>query len=141
MHLAFPPNILIFPNEVDKLQNQAKFFELYGFPKVLGSIDGTHVPILAPPCDEDLFVNRENFHSVDIQAICDSDPSANPLRPNLLTPIKSPVKPSERRHNKVFLKTRKTIECAFRGGRVDGNQQIKLDGHFATYQIVFVDQL
>ena len=55
---------------MNQLQNQAKFFELYGFAKVLGCIDGTHVPILAPPSDEDLFVN---FHSINIQAMYDSD--------------------------------------------------------------------
>ena len=152
----FAKDFIVFPNEVNQLQIQAKFFELYGFPKVLGCIDGTHVPILAPPSDEDLFVNRKNFHSINIQANCDSDlkfidvvakwpgcthdafiwrqsginqriasgdiPTVNgwflgdsgyPLRPNLLTPIISPATPSERRYNKAFLKTRKTIECAF----------------------------
>ena len=43
------------------------------FPtKVIGCVDGTHVPILAPPINEDILVNRKNFHSINIQAICDS---------------------------------------------------------------------
>ena len=150
----FAKDFIVFPNKVKQLQNQAKFLQLYGFPKVLGCIDGTHVPILAPPSDEDLFVNRKNFHFINIQAICDSDlkfidvvskwpghdafnwrqssinqriasgdiPTVNgwflgdsgyPLRPKLLTPIISPTTPGERRYNSAFLKTRKTIQCAF----------------------------
>ena len=39
--------------------------------------------------------------------------SGYPLCPHLLTPILSPNTPGERRYNPAFLKTRKTIECAF----------------------------
>ena len=39
--------------------------------------------------------------------------SGYPLRPNLFTPILSPETPSQRRYNRAFLRTRKTIECAF----------------------------
>ena len=35
------------------------------------------------------------------------------LRPNLITPLLSPVTPGERGYNRAFLKTRKTIECTF----------------------------
>ena len=70
-HSDSSPNISWF--FLSQLQNQEKSFELYGFPKVLVCIDGTHVPILAPPSDEDLFVNMKNFHSINIVAICDSD--------------------------------------------------------------------
>ena len=39
--------------------------------------------------------------------------SGYPLNSNLMTPILSPVTSSERRYNRAFLKTRKTIECTF----------------------------
>ena len=68
----FAKDFIVFPNEVNQLHNQAKFFELH-FPKVLECIGGTHLPALAPPNDEDLFVNRKKFHSSSLQAICDSD--------------------------------------------------------------------
>ncbi|XP_062587653.1 putative nuclease HARBI1 [Saccostrea cucullata] len=42
------------------------------FPNVIGAIDGTHVPIKAPKNDEHLFVNRKNFHSINVMAVCDS---------------------------------------------------------------------
>ena len=39
--------------------------------------------------------------------------SGYPLRPNLMTPLLSPATPRERRYNRAFLKSRKTIECTF----------------------------
>ena len=60
-------------NQPKQLINQQRFYERSAFPLVIGCIDGMHVPILAPRQNEDLFVNRKNFHSIDIQAICDSD--------------------------------------------------------------------
>lgn len=41
------------------------------FPNVIGAIDGSHIPIMAPSEHENVFVNRKNFHSINIQAICD----------------------------------------------------------------------
>ena len=49
------------------MKNQTEFFELYGFSNVLRYIDDTHVSILTPLIDEDSFVNRKNFHSINIQ--------------------------------------------------------------------------
>ena len=65
-------DFIVFPNESGQFINQPRFSERYSFPKVIGCVDGTHVPILAPPINEDIFVNRKNFHSINIQAICDS---------------------------------------------------------------------
>ena len=39
--------------------------------------------------------------------------SGYPLSPNLLTPLLSPVTPSQKIYNRAFLKTRNTIECTF----------------------------
>ena len=145
-----------FPNQTKQIQQQEAFLQKSGFPLVLGCIDGTHVPIIAPSINEDIYVNRKNTHSINIQAICDSElkfidvvakwpgsthdafmwrmsginqkiscgdipivngwflgDSGYPLRPNLLTPILSPETPSQRRYSRAFLRTRKTIECAF----------------------------
>ncbi|KAI6658940.1 Nuclease HARBI1 [Oopsacas minuta] len=130
--------------------------EKFVFPKVLGCIDGTHIPIVAPSTNEAIYVNRKSFHSINVQAIYDDifkfidvvvkwpdsthdafiwrqsginlkitskeipildgwflGDSDYPLRPNLMTPLLSPVTPRERRYNRAFLKTRKTIECTF----------------------------
>lgn len=49
------------------------FYSQARFPNVIGCIDGTHVRILAPSEDENAYVNRKGFHSINVQAICDHD--------------------------------------------------------------------
>jgi len=39
----------------------------YGFPGVIGAIDGTHVKIIAPRDNSDSYINRKGFHSVQLQ--------------------------------------------------------------------------
>ncbi|XP_018398955.1 PREDICTED: putative nuclease HARBI1 [Cyphomyrmex costatus] len=39
-------------------------------PGIIGAIDGTHVPIKAPPHNPVDYYNRNNYHSVILQAIC-----------------------------------------------------------------------
>ncbi len=48
------------------------FSNIAHFPSVIGAIDCTHVSIKAPSEDEHLYVNRKGYHSVNIQAVCDS---------------------------------------------------------------------
>ncbi|XP_071142046.1 putative nuclease HARBI1 [Mytilus edulis] len=43
-----------------------------GFPKVLGCIDGTYIKLKRPQEHEEEFVNRKGYHSLNVQAICDS---------------------------------------------------------------------
>ena len=62
----FARDYIVFPNQIEQIRIQQKFLDLNGFPLVLGCIDCTHVPIWAPPCNEDLFVNRKNFHSINV---------------------------------------------------------------------------
>nr|XP_040030344.1 putative nuclease HARBI1 isoform X2 [Gasterosteus aculeatus aculeatus] len=45
------------------------FMDIAGFPGVVGVIDGTHVRIIAPSEDEAVFVNRKNFHSINVQIV------------------------------------------------------------------------
>ena len=35
------------------------------------AIDGTHIRIKSPSEDEHLYVNRKNYHSVNVQVLCD----------------------------------------------------------------------
>ena len=47
------------------------FFEKGGFPGVIGCIDGTHIRIQGPSDNENDFVNRKGYHSINVQAVCD----------------------------------------------------------------------
>ena len=59
------------PNEEENIKSE--LFQVAGFPDVIGCIDGTHIPIIAPPIDECAYVNRKKFHSINVQAVCDAN--------------------------------------------------------------------
>lgn len=53
-------------------QSKQEFASLcynHPFPNILGLVDGTHVGILAPPRDEDRYINRKNYHSINCQVV------------------------------------------------------------------------
>lgn len=43
-----------------------RFMEKFHFPGVLGCIDGTHVAIIRPKEHEETFLNRKNYHSLNV---------------------------------------------------------------------------
>ena len=49
------------------------FGQINGFPRVIGALDGTHIAIKAPADDEPIYVNRKNFHSLNMQVISNAD--------------------------------------------------------------------
>lgn len=51
------------------------FFDKYGIPNIVGAIDCTHIRIRAPPQRyyPEVYINRKNFHSFNVQAACNSD--------------------------------------------------------------------
>lgn len=49
------------------------YYKQARFTNVIGCIDGTCVRILAPSTDENAYVNRKGFHSINVQAVCDHD--------------------------------------------------------------------
>ncbi|KAK4318818.1 hypothetical protein Pmani_010241 [Petrolisthes manimaculis] len=55
------------------IAKKQKFYRVANFPNVIGLIDGSHIPIAAPSLNEDIYVNRKNFHSLNIQAVCDAN--------------------------------------------------------------------
>ncbi|XP_053378584.1 putative nuclease HARBI1 [Mercenaria mercenaria] len=62
-----------FPTQVADLDKQAQqFYGTARFPKVVGVIDGTHIKILAPSEEEDIFVNRKGYHSINVQVVFDA---------------------------------------------------------------------
>lgn len=65
------PRFIKFPTGDEALAVQAAFLLKHGMPGVVGAIDCTHVHIAAPTLNEDIYVNRKGYHSVNVQATCD----------------------------------------------------------------------
>ncbi|XP_041347098.1 putative nuclease HARBI1 isoform X1 [Gigantopelta aegis] len=59
------------PNEIRR--HQQRFYNVANFPGVVGIIDGTHIQIQAPTVNENEFVNRHRYHSINTQIVVDSD--------------------------------------------------------------------
>jgi DDE superfamily endonuclease len=47
------------------------FFARAGMPCIVGAIDGSHIPIIAPSNHPEDYINRKGFHSVLLQAVVD----------------------------------------------------------------------
>lgn len=69
------PELIYMPTTQNDMEDVTlAFYQVDGFPGVRANIDGTQIPIIAPPGpDEPLFVNRKNFHSINVQALCDAN--------------------------------------------------------------------
>ncbi|VDI62674.1 Hypothetical predicted protein [Mytilus galloprovincialis] len=64
---------LKFPLDQPSLREiKQDFHNMYGMPNVVGAVDGTLIPIIRPSEDEQIFVCRKNYHSLNVQAICDA---------------------------------------------------------------------
>lgn len=57
-------SIKLSNTNVDQANNVIVF---KGFPQVVGVVDGTHIRIQAPSANEDDYVNRKGFHSLNVQ--------------------------------------------------------------------------
>uniref|UniRef100_A0A671PWI3 DDE Tnp4 domain-containing protein n=1 Tax=Sinocyclocheilus anshuiensis TaxID=1608454 RepID=A0A671PWI3_9TELE len=71
------PNIvrqfIDFPTDLQTLrQKQEAFMRIAGFPGVVGGIDDTHVHIISPTVNEEAYVNRKGFHSINVQVVFDA---------------------------------------------------------------------
>ena len=69
--------VAVYSNLVNLNTNATKdgFYERYRIPNIVGAIDCTHIPIKKPPnrFHPDEYLNRKNFHSINVQAICNSE--------------------------------------------------------------------
>ena len=50
-----------------------EFYGIAGFPKVIGAIDGTLIPIRTPAKEEHLYVCHKGYHAINVMAVCDAD--------------------------------------------------------------------
>ena len=63
-------NYVQFPKPEDFLRVKGDFYALGGMPHVIGAIDGTHIPLVPPKDSEQVFRNRKQFHSLNVQMVC-----------------------------------------------------------------------
>lgn len=55
-------------DEIEEIRGH--FFEKFGFPGVIGCVDGTHIAIKPPPAElRHLFYNRKGFHSLNVAIV------------------------------------------------------------------------
>ena len=66
-------HFLRWPSENERATIKQGFYNIARFPCVVGAVDGTHIRIQAPSVDEYAFVNRKNYHSINVQGICDHE--------------------------------------------------------------------
>ncbi|KAK0142835.1 putative nuclease HARBI1 [Merluccius polli] len=63
---------VVFPSFLPAQTVKEAFYQLAGFPKLIGAIDCTHVPLNAPLGEHEAdFVNRKSTHSINVQMTCD----------------------------------------------------------------------
>lgn len=68
------PRWIQFPNTEDaKRRIKEGFMHEFGFPGVIGVIDGTQIRIDEPLEDEHIYFNRKGYHAKNVQIICDSN--------------------------------------------------------------------
>ncbi|XP_045767780.1 putative nuclease HARBI1 [Maniola jurtina] len=61
-----------FPSSTEERRTILKgFMDVFGFPGVVGCIDGTHIAIIRPHLNEEAFFNRKHYHSLNALIICD----------------------------------------------------------------------
>lgn len=61
-----------FPTEEEANRVKHDFYQIAGFPNVLGAIDGTLIPIMAPKVNEPEYVCRKGYHAMNIQVVADA---------------------------------------------------------------------
>ena len=61
---------LSFPES--QAATKRKFYDVAQFPGVIGTIDCTHIRIICPNKEFLAFVNRKQFYSINVRAVCDS---------------------------------------------------------------------
>ena len=68
-------NNITFPlSDVDVKRCKRKFHQIAGLPNVVGAIDGTLIPIIAPTgLDEPTYVCRKGYHAINVQAVAGPD--------------------------------------------------------------------
>ena len=60
-----------WPDAGERAAIAQSFATKNNFPGIIGAIDGSHIPIIAPNEYPENFINRKSFHSIVLQVVCD----------------------------------------------------------------------
>lgn len=67
------PQVIHWPTEQELPLVKEKFKAMAGIDGIIGALDGTYVPIKAPPKDPETYRNRKMQYAITLQAICDAN--------------------------------------------------------------------
>lgn len=65
--------VILWPTPPEMQEIKDMYFELKGFPGIIGFIDGTHIPIKRPSERGIDYYNRKDFYSIVLQAVVRED--------------------------------------------------------------------
>ncbi|XP_065219716.1 putative nuclease HARBI1 [Planococcus citri] len=65
------PQFITFPTLQEREEIKEWFVTKHKIPNVIGCIDGTQIGIYPPSENENVYMNRKGFHSINVQIICD----------------------------------------------------------------------
>ena len=65
--------VIVWPSQERAQVIMDSFRRHRGLPGMIGAVDGSHITIKAPEECPENYVNRKNFHSVNLTAICDHE--------------------------------------------------------------------
>ena len=67
------PSLIRFPTEKEEvLSSTSQFLNRFGFPQVIGCVDGTHIPIKQPSENARDYYSYKMCYSLNVQRICDA---------------------------------------------------------------------
>ncbi|KAJ1206321.1 hypothetical protein NDU88_001728 [Pleurodeles waltl] len=71
--MKYMRSCIIFPEVGDLPTVKGDFYALGHIPNIIGAIDVTHVALVPPKDDEQVYRNRKNYHSMNVQVVCLAD--------------------------------------------------------------------
>ncbi|KAJ1186814.1 hypothetical protein NDU88_003594 [Pleurodeles waltl] len=71
--MKYMRSYIIFPEVGDLPTVKGDFYALGHIPNIIGAIDGTHVALVPPKDNEQVYRNRKSYHSMNVQVVCLAD--------------------------------------------------------------------
>ena len=68
------PEHIVFPRDLDSQTRVMEgLYDLAQFPRAIGCVDGSLIPIMRPSVDEFSYVCRKGYHAINAQGVCDAN--------------------------------------------------------------------